>query len=931
MEGGAGALMRPINLTMSAFGPYAGVQMLDMAQLGAEGLYLVTGDTGAGKTTIFDAICYALYDEPSGASRDARMMRSTYADVDTDTYVELTFEHMGKTYRVKRNPSYERRKKKGEGTTQQDAAAELYLPDDSVIANRTKVNSYLQELLGVDREQFSQISMLAQGEFKELLVAESGDRQKIFSKLFHTSRYFVLQKRLQDETRKLQSERDDMKKSIEQYISGIVCGEDDPLGLSVQKAKDGQMPIDEVITLIGKLIVTEKARTDSYEKQIGTLETRVGELDTLIGKAQQTEKARVQLEKAHLELANVQNDRTAAEAELNRTKEALSETEELQRQAAVINNELPDYEKLDEKRKNIADEERLLRKQNEQAEKGRMLVADKQKSIEKLKMEQTQLADAGEKIVALTASREKMADAVDYLNGISRLLVEYSRRKQAVDKAQKQYLIDNETYTRNQDMYEHMGTLYRNAQAGILAKDLKEGQACPVCGATEHKHLAELPNEAPTEVQLEDSKKDADKARDRANASATDAKVKLASVTEIRNSIIEQAGRKFDAPEDIDGLPEKVEKNIGYYDEKIADTDRQIEAERKRVSRRDELAAKLPQEEEAFAGMQVKLAELERNISALTAKVVSDREQATELAAGLRFRNRSEAETQMNEILGRAKKLQDSFDASENRYNVVIQNIKTLEGQIKALTDTLESAEKLELAKLEEDKVAARNELGRIRLLMQDGNSRIRANETAMTNIGRKSDELSAKEKEYVSVKSLYDTASGNVSGKNKINLEAYIQMSYFDRIIQRANLRFLKMSDGQYELSRVTDSSDKRSQIGLDLCVVDHYNGSRRDVKSLSGGESFMASLSLALGLSDEVQASAGGIQIDTMFVDEGFGSLDTEKTLPQAYKALVSVTEGRKLVGIISHVTELKEKIDKQIVVEKGRTGRAKARLVV
>lgn len=923
--------MRPLNLTMSAFGPYAGVQTLNMAQLGSEGLYLVTGDTGAGKTTIFDAICYALYDEPSGANRDARMMRSTYADVDTDTYVELTFEHMGKTYRVRRNPSYERRKKKGEGTTLQDAAAELYLPDDSVIANRTKINSYLQELLGVDREQFSQISMLAQGEFKELLVADSGDRQKIFSKLFHTSRYFVLQKRLQDETRKLQNERDDMKKSIEQYISGIVCGEDDPLGLSVQKAKDGQMPVDEVLTIISRLIETEQTRTASYEKQIGVLETRIGELDTLIGKAQQTERARIQLEKAKSELANSQNGKAAAEAELNKTKEALPETEELQRQAAVINNELPDYGKLDDKRKNVADEERLLQKQNEQAEKGRTLVADKQKIIAQLKQEQAKLADAGEKMALLMASREKMSDAVDYLNGISRLLAEYSKRKQAVDKAQKQYLLDNEMYTRKQDMYEHMSTLYRNAQAGILAKDLKDGQACPVCGATEHKHLAELPNEAPTEAQLEDAKKDADKARDRANASATDAKVKLASVTEIKNSIIEQAGKKFDAPDDIDGLPEKVEKNVGYYNEKIVDTDRQIDAERKRVSRRDELAAKLPQEEEAFAGMQVKLAELEKNISALTAKMVSDREQMTELAAGLRFKDRSEAEKQMNGIIARAQKLQSAFEIAEKRYNGVIQNIKTLEGQIKALTDTLESAEKLELAKLEDDKNVARNELGRIRLLMQDGNSRIRANETAMVNISRKSDELSAKEKKYVSVKSLYDTASGNVSGKNKINLEAYIQMSYFDRIIQRANLRFLKMSDGQYELGRVTDSSDKRSQIGLDLCVVDHYNGSRRDVKSLSGGESFMASLSLALGLSDEVQASAGGIQIDTMFVDEGFGSLDTEKTLPQAYKALVSVTEGRKLVGIISHVTELKEKIDKQIVVEKDRTGRAKARLVV
>ena len=923
--------MRPLNLTMSAFGPYAGVQELDMTQLGAEGLYLVTGDTGAGKTTIFDAICYALYDEPSGTGRDARMMRSTYADVDTDTYVELTFEHIGKTYRVKRNPSYERRKKKGEGTTLQEAAVELYLPDDSVVANRTKANSYLQELMGVDREQFSQISMLAQGEFKELLVAESSDRQKIFSKLFHTSRYFVLQKRLQDETRKLQSERDDMKKSIEQYISGIVCGEDDPLGLSVQKAKAGQMPIDEVLALIEKLIGMEKVRTASYEKQIGALETRIGGLDTLIGKAQQTEKARVQLGKAHSELANVQNDRTTAEAELNRTKDALPETKELQRQAAVINNELPDYEKLDAKRRNIADGEQRLQRQNQQAEKGRTLVADKQKLIGKLKMEQVQLADAGEKIVAFTASREKMADAIDYLNGINRLLMEYSRRKQAVDKAQKQYLLDNEMYTRKQDMYEHMSTLYRNAQAGILAKDLKEGQACPVCGATEHKILASLPKEAPTDAQLEDAKKDTDRARDRANASATDAKVKLASVTEIRTSIIEQAGRKFDAPEDIDGLPEKVEKNIGYYNEKIADTDRQIEAERKRVSRRDELAAKLPQEEETLAGMQTKLADIEKNISALTAKLASDREQVTELAAGLRFNDRKEAEKHMNAILARAQKLQKSFESAEKRYNEVLQRIKALEGQIKALTDTLESSEKLELVKLEDDKAAVRNELGRIRLFMQDGNSRIRTNETVMANISRKSDELSAKEKEYVSVKSLYDTASGNVSGKNKINLEAYIQMSYFDRIIQRANLRFLKMSDGQYELSRVTDSSDKRSQIGLDLCVVDHYNGSRRDVKSLSGGESFMASLSLALGLSDEVQASAGGIQIDTMFVDEGFGSLDTEKTLPQAYKALVSVTEGRKLVGIISHVTELKEKIDKQIVVEKDRTGRAKARLGV
>ena len=268
--------------------------------------------------------------------------------------------------------------------------------------------------------------------------------------------------------------------------------------------------------------------------------------------------------------------------------------------------------------------------------------------------------------------------------------------------------------------------------------------------------------------------------------------------------------------------------------------------------------------------------------------------------------------------------LADEIPKAEMEADRMKEKLGRLETQRSALDARLE-AEKKQLKEL----ASVRGELDRVRLALQELAGRICTNESVRKNIGDRSGELAALEKRYASVKALYDTASGQVKDRNKITFEAYIQMTYFERIIKCANLRFLKMSDGHYELRRTTESDNKKSQTGLDLCVVDYYNGSCRSVRSLSGGESFMASLSLALGLSDEVQASAGGIQIDTMFVDEGFGSLDTEKTLPQAYNALASVTEGRKLVGIISHVTELKEKIDRQIVVEKDKTGRARAEL--
>ena len=281
--------------------------------------------------------------------------------------------------------------------------------------------------------------------------------------------------------------------------------------------------------------------------------------------------------------------------------------------------------------------------------------------------------------------------------------------------------------------------------------------------------------------------------------------------------------------------------------------------------------------------------------------------------ADLRFSGYREAAQKEQEIRISVKKKQEKFDSADKTYQQKSQAVSAMQGTIDGLQKAIETAETIDLPEF----------LERQKTLM--GKRTIFDEKMKEIHISKNAGELLAQEKKYAWVNALSATANGTLTAKDKISLETYVQMTYFDRIIYRANLRFMKMSDGQYELERVREAENKRSQSGLELCVIDHYNGTRRSVKSLSGGESFMASLSLALGLSDEVQESAGGIQIDTMFVDEGFGSLDTEKTLPLAYKALVGITEGHKLVGIISHVSELKEKIDKQIVVTKDTTGRS------
>lgn len=805
--------MRPLKLVMSAFGTYAGTEEIDFAKFGRSGLYLVTGDTGAGKTTIFDAICFALYGDTSGSTKDPSMLRSTYAAADARTEVVLTFMHQERTYIVQRNPEYQRKKTRGEGMTTEHANAQLTDPDGALVTGAVRVSARLTELLGVTREQFSQIAMLSQGEFQKLLLADTRERQKIFGGLFHTEHYHSLQEQLKNEHRAAREQCEDAKKSIAQYLSGLVCAKEDALGERTEQAAAGELPLAEALQLAGELIEADRGRERQAEDAIERLSRELEQVHTSLGRCAQAVALKKELEAV------------------------LHQQEELQPQLAQARAET---EKA---------QETLVRMQEELAA----------------------LADAGEKRAVLMAKKERLDARRSTLEGLRGELREVEKKRADRRRAAEQYAADDAAFRRAQIAYESMDQSYRDAQAGILAQTLRAHTPCPVCGSTEHPHPAELTEGAPTKERLEQAKRTAEQARARAADSSAAAGGLERLVTELWQKVsarlTEQLGSDEDAaPEE---LTDRLEQELRQTDEALAELSDGLRAEERNIRKKAELTERLPQ-------------------------------------------------------------LTEQVQTQQAKADALCDRLRTLEGRQQALADSLRAEPQTDTQALaqEEQRLLLRRREQNDR--QKEIHARLAANTTAREHLVQRAAELDAYEKRLQWVAALSDTANGRLNGKEKLMLETYVQMTYFERIIRRANLRLFQMSDARYELARAAQADNRVRQSGLELCVIDHYNGSTRSVRSLSGGEMFLASLSLALGLSEEVQASAGGIQMDVLFVDEGFGSLDAEHTLPLAYRALAGLTGGSRLVGIISHVGDLKALIGNQIIVTKDRAGGSSTRLI-
>ena len=920
--------MRPLKLIISAFGPYAGKTELDLSQLGTSGLYLITGDTGAGKTTLFDAITFALYGEPSGEVRETSMLRSKYAGPDTDTFVEMTFAYNGKEYNVVRNPEYQRPKKRGDGSTSQRAEAALTYPDGRLVTGSPQVTSAIRELIGIDRSQFTQIAMIAQGDFLKLLIASTKERQEIFRQIFRTENYEALQYRLKNEAAGLKNRYDELQRSIKQYIGGIACEPDDVLEIEVRKAKDGQLPIEDVPELLTKLIEQDTDKQQAESGKLKTVEEEISKIDAMLGKAEQQSKARADLSKAQADLAAASERLPGLQSAYEEAAKRRPEIEPLTGQIATEQAKLPRYDELDKSVREIGEKSGQLKALREKRDKLSEAIRLKKERRQSWQQELSALKDAETKKLQLEAELEKAKVRKTQIEKMSALLLERSKINTAHKAAQEKYRGLRGLDKAADAAYTALNRAFFDAQAGYLAGTLEAGQPCPVCGSREHPAPAAMPHQAPTEADVETAKKKADKARtDLADAASAGAEVR--GRLDSKNAEIDKAAEELfgEKPENPD---EAIAAALSKIAEQLAALTSGIAQENLRCRQKAEYETNLPILEKELAESSDEVAASGTAMAALTAEIGGLASTLQKLKETLAFAAKKDAEENIRALSEKKSRLEAAVQTAKDGLDAHKAQISRLETRIKTLSGQLEGAEAMDtetLTEQKEERAAAKTALSaKLTAIV----SRLYTNRSVKNHIHERMKETAGAEERLKWVKALSDTANGQLSGKDKVMLETYVQMSYFDRMIRRANLRLMVMSGGRYELVRVSDAANQRSQSGLELDVIDHYNSAKWSVKALSGGESFMASLSLALGLSDEIQSTSGGIRLDTMFVDEGFGSLD-EATLSQALKVLNGLAESNLLVGIISHVSELKERIDKQIIVKKEKSGGSHVSIVV
>ncbi len=921
--------MRPLTLKMSAFGPYAGVQVLDLERFGKSGLYLITGDTGAGKTTIFDALCYALYGEPSGSNRDASMLRSKYAAEETPTEVELRFENGGKIYTVRRVPEYMRRKQRGEGYTKHTAEAELRYPDGRVETKINAVTKAVTEILGVDRSQFSQIAMIAQGDFQRLLVTETKERQEIFRKLFRTDLYREFQDRMRKDMSDLNAERERSKQDEALFVREILCEEEDPLYGEVEKARQGSMLTEDILMLIDKLTGQDEIRLEGLKTRQREAEDILQSLTKLLEKARHRRSLEAELAKV-LKAAEAHGKQKAAVEKVLTEEEGRSpEVQRWKNDAAVLASRLTDYDGLEALRKESAALEKVLKQVREKLAESSARKEELTAQWSGMQTEWTALTDAGARRAELLSRIDSLQGRSSALLGLQEDLEGLEPLKEACEEAQRIYLSSEEKAKKARDAAQSMRTLFNREQAGIMAELLKDGEPCPVCGSTQHPNKAVKAENAPSESEVERAEKTAGKAQEACNKESEACSRAKASLEAAEEAAAKKAALLLE-DSSLENAFLLLQKQLSALRTEQEALNEELEQEETKIRRRMELEESLPDRKSSLDQVSEACEALKRKLGETEVKAGSLEKQILSQKANLSYPDRKGAEKALQEINGRIVAAEKSMEQARQAAADWEKTSATLESNRKEYEKLLADQPVIDEEAKAAEMAGAEAERDRIAEAAGTVDHRLQVNRNCREKVSAQAEERRTLDRRWQWMDALYRTVSGQLSGRERIALEVWVQMTYFDRILHRANVHLMQMSEGMFELKRRQTALDLRSQNGLDLDVIDHYNGSERSVRSLSGGESFLASLSLALGLSEEIQASAGGVRLDCLFVDEGFGSLD-EETLQQAMKALASLTEGDRLVGIISHVEQLRQQIDRQIRVKKETSGGSRAEVCI
>ena len=912
--------MRPLYIKISAFGPYAGEVDIDMSKLGESGLYLITGDTGAGKTTIFDAITFALYGEPSGGVREVDGLRSKYASDDTPTDVELIFSNGGKIYKIRRNPAYMRPSKRGGGLTERKAEALLTMPDGNVITRRFDVDKAVCQILGVNRGQFMQIVMIAQGEFLRLLNAGTEERQKIFRDIFKTYNFKTLQDELRTVANAAERACEGQREMLAACISRIDCPPESPLSARAEEVKSGGAS-EDAIELVDAIICADKRLLSQLESGREELNKKLAEAQGALAAAEVRRRQRAQLNEALASRGEQSQGLERAQRQRQSLEERAEEMNGVSREIISCGALLPKYDELGKVQAQRAQLEGAHKKLSSALEEAKGRLEAAQKKLESDRAQYKSLEGAEISLVKVREQLNSARERYKKLDGIAKRIKAVRALSLQLETAQRQFAaLDGQTVAKRGQYNAAHDAFLRN-QAGLLASQLKDGAPCPVCGSTVHPSPAHMCGATLTQEQLNSLKTQYEKlseSREKAGGEAGQLKARFASAQEELFALAEENG----LPRDVDGLESAIAGQLKTIEDGAHRMREQEEQFSSAAQRRKAVEGDISLGESNIKSLADSVSDYTSRLSAAAAELAAGDSRIATLSQGLPFGEKAQLSTHIAALKGKRSAYDEQLASCEKDISARSAKVSELNGEINKLQSLIDEGKEIDEAASSAALSAVKVAISQNEQSARELSARIKINERTQGELSECRKNLGEGEKQLIFLRALSNTANGTVQGKEKVMLETYVQTFYFDRIIAKANLRLLRMSGGQYELMRRKSADNLRSQSGLELEVMDHYNGSVRSVKSLSGGESFKASLSLALGLSDVVQAAAGGIRLDTMFVDEGFGSLDSG-SLDQAIDALISLAEGNRLVGIISHVSELKERIDRQIIVTKNKTG--------
>ncbi|MDO5397485.1 MAG: SMC family ATPase [bacterium] len=1015
--------MRPLKLTMTAFGPYAEKTEIDFRKIG-NGLFIITGDTGAGKTMIFDAITFALYGAASGGGREPAMLRSDYAPNKVKTIVELVFSHKNEIYTVSRVPSYTRPGTK----TPVPAEASLISESGNIdIAKAKDVTNKITDIIGLDRNQFTQVSMLAQGEFKKLLYAGSGERRDIFRKIFSTQSYDAMQDKLKKTVEELRRQCTDTIKSARQKAEEI----------KGEITADIEAEPEEFMKELSALIERDYTEEKEFEKKLGEIRSRITEetlrlalcradnrelekreerkkeLDGLKKRKQETEekKKRLKLSEdcrayvmpAEREMNNcekhlkqLEESRTATEKKLISVIEKLQHAKKeyekrrceedlrtrLSSEISELEKAIPEYKLLDELavKKTVASSEITAEEKKLASYEESLKVSSSE--VKRLETEKQSISNAPEKEVSLriecNSLRERQTKLGELINDTKKL--ETSRK--AAEKAAAEFSAADRAYEIKAENARRLEKQFYLEQAGIMAMKLEDGKPCPVCGSLTHPSKAQLSEEAPSEAEVNEAKTAADnagaimrKASVKSGNAQTKYKGALKAAEEkaagfgitLLSEVKEHKLRMDKELAEMDAVHNQLVKDCKRLKELNAEIEKLITKENEIKEKSIICSKKLAEKRSVLAAAESAYNEKKSHLSHDDFDAASARKRAAQsmlaesraaLAAAESEYNRLNTESENYRALikdsePKIKSAGESFEEAEAEFkskcgeyglggteeyksaclevseneklrleiNTYNSTLTALEAVVSELDEKLRDKKYTSLDVLEEKLLELKNEEREEDRRLTYLRNAVSINTDARDRITVLLDHGSRLLKKHKVLKNLSDTANGSLNSKAKISFEEYVQSSKFERVLRAANRRMEIMSK-RYTLRRRTEAKDLKRHSGLEIDIVDSYTGRARDVKTLSGGESFMASMSLALGVSDIIGAEKRGIDIESVFVDEGFGTLD-EDALRKALQLLLKLSGDTRAVGIISHVKELCDEIEKRIIVTATGSG--------